>query len=122
MINKNELKARLKQGEHLEDIFNFTDGQECLIYKGKFEKSDNIIYIPDIYLNELNCYTGNDFLKECNGCEKAARALFGFVDWQHPNIQDLVDLYDDEEDEFFKKFGIHFEDVCSEKEKNYDEI
>ena len=38
MINKNELKARLKQGEHLEDIFNFTDGQECLIYKGKFEK------------------------------------------------------------------------------------
>ena len=28
MINKNELKARLKQGEHLEDIFNFTDGQE----------------------------------------------------------------------------------------------
>ena len=53
MINKNELKARLKQGEHLEDIFNFTDGQECLIYKGKFEKSDNIIYIPDIYLNEL---------------------------------------------------------------------
>lgn len=139
MINKNELKARLKQGEHLEDIFNFTDGQECLIYKGKFEKSDNIIYIPDIYLNELetdtvvedeedlsnilkNCYTGNDFLKECNGCEKVARALFGFVNWQHPNIQDLVDLYDDEEDEFFKKFGIHFEDVCSEKEKNYDEI
>lgn len=96
MINKNELKARLKQGELLGDIFNFTDGQECLIYKGKFEKSDNIIYIPDIYLNELetdtvvedeedlnnilkNCYTGNDFLKECNGCEKAARALFGFV-------------------------------------------
>lgn len=135
MINKNELNARLKQGELLGDIFNFTDGQECLIYKGKFEKSDNIIYIPDIYLNELetdtvvedeedlnnilkNCYTGNDFLKECNGCEKAARALFGFVNWQHPNIQDLVDLYDDEEDEFFKEFGIHFEDVCTKKEKN----
>lgn len=45
MINKNELKARLKQGELLGDIFNFTDGQECLIYKGKFEKSDNIIYV-----------------------------------------------------------------------------
>lgn len=135
MMNKKELKAKLEQGEHLEDIFNFTDGQECLIYKGKFEKSDNIIYIPDIYLNELetdtvvedeedlnnilkNCYTGNDFLKECNGCEKAARALFGFVNWQHPNIQDLVDLYDYEEDEFFKEFGIHFEDVCTKKEKN----
>lgn len=44
MMNKKELKAKLEQGEHLEDIFNFTDGQECLIYKGKFEKSDNIIY------------------------------------------------------------------------------
>lgn len=39
------------------------------------------------------------------------------INWQHPNIQDLVDLYDDEEDEFFKEFGIHFEDVCTKKEK-----
>lgn len=53
MINKNELKARLKQGEHLEDIFNFTDGQECLIYKGKFEKSDNIIYIQKHCVNSI---------------------------------------------------------------------
>ena len=30
MINKSELKARLKQGELLGDIFNFTDGQENL--------------------------------------------------------------------------------------------
>ena len=125
MINKNQLKARLEQGERLKDIFNFTDGQECLIYKGGFEKSDNIIYIPDIYLNELNmgtvttkedlnnilnnCFTGNDFLRECNGCEKAARTLFGFVDWQHPDIQDIMDLY--EEEEFANEFGIHFEDI-----------
>ena len=34
----------------------------------------------------------------------------------------LTLLDDDEEDEFFKEFGIHFEDVCSEKEKNYDKI
>ena len=33
MINKRELAARLKQGECLEEIFDFTDGQECLIYK-----------------------------------------------------------------------------------------
>lgn len=127
-MNKKGLKARLEQGELLGDIFNFTVGQDCLIYKGKFEISDNIIYIPDIYLNELetdavaeneedlnnileNCFTGNDFMEECNGCEKAAKALFGFVDWQHPDIQDLMDLY--EEDEFFIEFGVHFEDVYS---------
>lgn len=49
MINKNELKARLKQGELLGDIFNFTDGQECLIYKGKFEKSDKIIATRSVF-------------------------------------------------------------------------
>lgn len=63
-----------------------------MIYKGEFEVSDNIIYIPDIYLNKLNlgvvatgenlndilknCYTGNDFLKECNGYKNIAKALF----------------------------------------------
>lgn len=125
MINKRELAARLKQGECLEEIFDFTDGQECLIYKGEFEVSDNIIYIPDIYLNKLNlgvvatgenlndilknCYTGNDFLKECNGYKNIAKALFDFVDWQHPNIQDLTDCYDEEK--FYNEFGIHFDDL-----------
>ena len=125
MINKRELAARLKQGECLEEIFDFTDGQECLIYKGEFEVSDNIIYIPDIYLNKLNlgvvatgenlndilknCYTGNDFLKECNGYKNIAKDLFDFVDWQHPNIQDLTDCYDEEK--FYNEFGIHFDDL-----------
>ena len=125
MINKRELAARLKQGECLEEIFDFTDGQECLIYKGEFEVSDKIIYIPDIYLNKLNlgvvatgenlndilknCYTGNDFLKECNGYKNIAKALFDFVGWQHPNIQDLTDCYDEEE--FYNEFGIHFDDL-----------
>ena len=115
------------QNKHktFEEIFDFTDGQECLIYKGEFEVSDNIIYIPDIYLNKLNlgvvatgenlndilknCYTGNDFLKECNGYKNIAKALFDFVDWQHPNIQDLTDCYDEEE--FYNEFGIHFDDL-----------
>ena len=34
---------------------------------------------------------------ECDGNEKLARELFEFVDWQHPNIQDVLDTYDDEE-------------------------
>ena len=50
-----ELKAKLKKGTLLVDLFDFKDGQECLIYKAdEFEVSDNIIYIPDIYLNDIN--------------------------------------------------------------------
>ena len=79
-MTKKELKNKLIKGSHLEIIFDFSDGQECLIYKGKFEVSDEIIYIPDIDLNEIdiesvlddeeienvihNCYTGNDFVVE----------------------------------------------------------
>ena len=117
---KTELKAKLEARAILEDLFNFTDGQECLIYKAeKFEASDNIIYIPDIYLNDIDidvvlrgeeidnvlhhCCTGNDFVEECRGHIDLAEELFWFVDWQHPNIQDVLDTYD--EDEFEAKFG-----------------
>ena len=99
-------------GEKLEDIFEFTDGQECLIYKGKFLPGimgDDICYIPDIFLNEIpynrsvseseiediidKCYTTNDFVDECNGHEKLAKDLFNYVDWQHPDISDVLEGY-----------------------------
>lgn len=118
-MTKDQLAERLKNGEHLEDIFEFTDGQECLIYKGKFEISDNIIYISDIWLHELNvdskateediediincCYTGNDFMEECHNSESVAEGLFNIVDWQTPDIQDVLDGYTEDDDEEFKK-------------------
>lgn len=118
-MTKGELKDKLIAGTFLVDLFNFTDGQECLIYKGKFEVSDQIIYIPDVDLNEIDtesvlddeeiknvlnhCCTGKDFVVECNGHEKLAEELFRFVDWQHPNIQDVLDAYDDEE--FKEEYG-----------------
>lgn len=122
-VTKEQLKERLKNREHLEDIFEFSDGQECLIYKGDFEVSDNIIYIPDIWLNELNvdskateediediihnCYTGKDFMEECHDIESVAEGLFNIVDWQHPDIQDVLDGYTEEDDEEFKKeYGV----------------
>lgn len=124
-MTKKELREKLISGLHLENIFDFSDGQDCLIYKGNFEVSDQIIYIPDIDLNEINtgsvldneeienvlnhCYTGNDFVTECNGHENLARKLFGFVDWQNPNIQDLLDGYDDEE--FEKEYGFSIEEL-----------
>lgn len=124
-MTKNELKMKLEAGAFLIDLFDFTYGQECIIYKGNFETSDHIIYIPDVDMNEIdtesvledeeienvlnNCYTGNDFMTECSGYEDLARELFDFVDWQHPNIQDLLDLYSDEE--FEREHGFSMEEL-----------
>ena len=111
-MTKNEAIEELQSGKKLEDLFEFTDGQECLIYKAdKFEVSDNVIYIPDIFLNQIvidriltndeiqdvskEMFTGNDFLEECNEKEDVARLLFDFVDWQHLNIADLAEELDD---------------------------
>ena len=122
-MTKTELKEKLNEGKYLEDLFNLTSGQECLIYKGEFEISDNIIYIPDVWLNGLctksaiedietiieHCYTGKDIVEECRGHEDLAEKLFEFVDWQHPNIQDLLEIYD--EDEFEKEYGCSMEEL-----------
>lgn len=124
-MTKKDLKERLDAGAILVDLFDFTDGQECLIYKGEFEVSDEIIYIPDIYSNEIetekilegeeienvlhHCCTGNDFVIECNGHEDLAKELFNFVDWQHLNIRDVLDTY--YEDEFEEKYGFLMEEL-----------
>jgi hypothetical protein len=121
-MNKYEAKQQLLQGKTLQELFTFIDGQECLIYKGNFEKSDNIIYIPDTDLNEIpidreleaeeidyvvgQFYSGFNFIDKCNGNEKLAKALFDFCDWQHPCVQDIKELYFNDEEEFFKEFGI----------------
>lgn len=51
-MTKDELRKELKTGVKLEDIFEFTDGQDCLIYKGKFLPGiigDDICYISDFF-------------------------------------------------------------------------
>ena len=124
-MTKNELKMKLEAGTFLVDLFDLTYGQECLIYKGNFETSDQIIYIPDVDLNEIDtesvlddeevenvlnhCYTGNDFVDECNGHQELAKELFGFVDRQNPNVQDLLDGYDDEE--FEERYGFSMDEL-----------
>ena len=52
-MTKKALKDNLASGACLTELFNLTDGQDCMIYKGKFEVSDQIIYIPDVDLNEI---------------------------------------------------------------------
>lgn len=117
-MTKDELKAGLVAGKTLCDMMEFCSGQECKIFKaGKFFLGDEIIYIPDLRLNEipvnkpvldsleqdeilLSCYTGDDFVAVCEGDEEKARRLFAYCDWQHPtSAYDEGAVDDDEDDE-----------------------
>jgi len=111
-MTKKEAERLLLQGKKIGEIFDLVPGQDCMIYKGEWPddtSSEDIIYIPDIDLNELDdsdvpvseklslMYTAGDFLKEAGGNILAAKDLFDFVDWQNPNVQDLMDCTDDDE-------------------------
>ena len=134
-MTKLELRYRLMGGEKLEDIFNFTDGQDCLIYKGEFRPGiygDDICYISDLSLRDIpidkpitksyefdsvmdSCYTTDDFINECNGHMNIAKDLFNYVDWQAPDIDDFMEGYDDKE-QFFKEYGFPMADLFVTKE------
>lgn len=111
LVKKAKLRDMLLAGKSLEELFDFTPGQECEIFKAKkFLAGDEVIYIPDIQLNDLLtlaesgneleineivecCYTGNDFVKECSGDTELAERLFWYCDWQHPSsaLQEVED-------------------------------
>ena len=119
-MTKEELQRRIVEDEQmLEAILPLSDGQECLIYKAPdFSVTDEIIYIPDVWLNNLdilngsdddggisyaqrvveNCYTGRDFMDVCGGDVKLAERLFHYCDWQHPSSA-LPELEDIEKEE-----------------------
>lgn len=99
-----QIEKELKSGKTLQDLFEFSAGQDCDIYKAdSFVPGDEVIYIPDLKYNNvvtdrqltdeeikhLPLYTGEDFLYECNGKEDAAELLFDWCDWQHPCIKDI---------------------------------
>jgi hypothetical protein len=120
-LSKTELEVYLRKDYTMAKLFPDTSkGEDCVIFKDSWEKSDRIIYIPDYGLNGIisnrilnakeidrtvhSCYTGNDFLRICKRHENVAQALFAICNWQHPDIQDLLDGFD--EDEFLETFGI----------------
>ena len=127
---REEAKKLLLEGKKIGEIFDLIPGQDCMIYKGEWPddtSSEDIIYIPDIDLNELDdsdvpvseklslMYTAGDFLKEAGGNVLAAKDLFNFVDWQNPNIQDLMDCTDDEEAKLI--YGETWEEMLRKEEK-----
>lgn len=114
-MKKTDLKAALRSGAKLNDLLSFGPGQDCEIFKAdKFSEDDEVIYVPDVSLNEIPldrpitdpeelnsvlgyCYTGEDFLEECDGNLELAERLFWYCDWQHPSS--AADEIQDEEDE-----------------------
>ena len=112
-MTREEAKKLLCEGKKVSEIFDLIPGQECMIYKGEWpdnpDASDEIIYIPDINLNNLDdydmlmserlslMYTAKDFLNQTGGNIAAAKDLFEFVDWQNPDVQDLMDCTEDDE-------------------------
>lgn len=129
-MTKEYLRKELECGKALKDIFSFTDGQDSTIYKGKFdlENAENIIYIPDVFLNDIdieadfmtereiknvleNCYSTEDFMVEAQGHVNLAESLFDYVDWQHPDLYDLLEGYDDEQDVFLERYGFPYSEL-----------
>ena len=129
-MTKEYLRKELECGKALKDIFSFTDGQDCTIYKGKFDlkNREDIIYIPDISLNDIdietnlmteteienvlnNCYTTEDFLEEAQGHVNLAESLFNYVDWQHLDLYDLLEGYEDEQEEFLERYGFPYSEL-----------
>lgn len=100
-MTKKELVVELQSGKIMSDIFPFTSGQECLIFKEEeWKAGEDIVYISDMYFPKFYlkpvksaesledildcCYTGNDFLEAAGGDESLAREFFGLCDWQSP--------------------------------------
>lgn len=126
-MDKEKLKSCLEEGIPLIYLFGFSedtfyDNQKGpLVYKGTWDLSDHIIYIPAEDSNEKpipidralqkeeisavieECFTGEDFLAKAKGNIKLAEELFNFVSFQSPKLGFIFEYLD--ENEFKKKFG-----------------
>ena len=129
-MTKEYLRKELECGKCLKEIFEFSDDQDCTIYKGRFDldNAENIIYIPDIFINNIdietdfltereiknvleNCYSTEDFLEEAQGHVNLAERLFSLVDWKYLDLHDLVGGYEDEQERFYKKYGFRYSEL-----------
>ena len=70
-MTKEDIRKALREGRDFTTVFPFQkDGQKCLIYKAPWPDNntaadmDDIIYVPDIYLNEISDITEKKNLKE----------------------------------------------------------
>ena len=86
-----EVETALKSGRKLSDLFEFTVGQDCMIYKAD-QFVDEVIYISDLGLvvgdgpdSMMDAvWTGLDFIDAAGGNRELAEKIFCLVDWQSP--------------------------------------
>lgn len=118
-MTKDELRKALEGGKQLDELFEFTSGQECQIFKAKgvarFAGNHEIVYIPDTDLNKIDtdrvlaslpeiecvlmfCFTGQDFFTICDRNEKMASRVFDACDWQCPDTEYDEQQREEEED------------------------
>ena len=117
-MTKDEVREKLMSGCTMGELFNFTQGDECLIFKAdKFVLGNEIIYIPDVDMYGISmdaavksteyvvyilacCYTGDDFAQDCRDAgvdEKYAERLFWLCNWQYPSSV-LAEGWPDDDD------------------------
>ena len=58
-----------------------------------------------------NCYTTADFIEEAQCHVNLAQDLFDYVDWQHLDLNDLLEGYKDEQKEFLKRYGFPYSEL-----------
>lgn len=101
-MTKEQLKNHLEKGDTLKELFPFSKGDNCEIYKADslWEGDQNdVVYIADLYQVPLDSsltdsdpediedtlnrsFTRGDFLDVCGGDSETAEALFTLVEWQ----------------------------------------
>lgn len=53
-------------------------------------------------------------MEECHDIESVAKRLFNTVDWQHPDIQDVLDGYtEDDDEEFTEDYGVSIKEFLN---------
>lgn len=101
-MKKQEVKARLMNGEGLREIFPvlpYTKEYGEIVKAARFVAGDEVIYIPSLGWNPINyfaeneedaedilcdCYTGDNYIELCNGNITLAKLLFSITNDRNP--------------------------------------
>lgn len=143
MTKEEIIKKLIRNGCSLDDILPPTDGEDCLIFKVSPEEflhanENDVVYIPDYNLNKIvhddsdiedsdvlmniadHCYTKNDFLFLAANNHKMAEDLFEVTNWQNPDIEDVLDCFDNDE-ELKERYGMSMNEFLGMGHDRYGE-
>lgn len=97
-MTKQEILKLLRNGVKLNQIFDFISGQECEIYKSDDwtqAREDDIVYIPDISLNDIcidkNIHFEDERLYILRQFYRKKRFCFG-MPWKRKDSRRFIQL------------------------------